>query len=79
MSLPSAPVRHEPANLTPAQVATRLGVSLTSVYTLLRGGEIPAIQLGSRWLISRRGLEEWLEREFETQTRARAEAAAAWG
>ncbi len=59
----------------PDWVADRLGVEKNTVYRFLQDGTIPAIQLGRKWLISQRRLEEWLEAETDKQTCARREAA----
>ena len=59
----------------PDWVAERLGVDKNTVYRFLQDGTIPAVQIGRKWLISQRRLEEWLSAETERQTRARREAA----
>jgi len=59
----------------PDWVAERLGVEKNTVYRFLQDGTIPAVQLGRKWLISERRLEEWLSSETEKQTRQRREAA----
>jgi excisionase family DNA binding protein len=59
----------------PEWVAERLGVDKNTLYRFLQDGTIPAIQLGRKWLISEKRLEEWLASETERQTRARREAA----
>jgi len=58
----------------PEWVAERLGVDKNTLYKFLHEGTIPAIQLGRKWLISEKRLEEWLALETERQTRARREA-----
>jgi len=59
----------------PDWVAERLGIDKNTVYRFLQDGTIPALQLGRKWLISQRRLEEWLLVETDKQTRARREAA----
>jgi excisionase family DNA binding protein len=59
----------------PDWVAERLGVDRNTVYRFLQDGTIPAVQIGRKWLISQRRLEEWLVAETDRQTRARREAA----
>jgi len=61
----------------PDWVANRLGLDKNTVYKFLQDGLIPAIHLGRKWLISEARLIEWLEKEAETQTRARRDAAQA--
>jgi excisionase family DNA binding protein len=59
----------------PDWVAERLGIDKNTVYRFLQDGTIPALQLGRKWLISQRRLEEWLAAETDKQTHARREAA----
>jgi excisionase family DNA binding protein len=59
----------------PDWVAARLGVDKNTVYRFLQDGTIPAVQIGRKWLISQRRLEEWLAAETDRQTGARREAA----
>jgi len=49
--------------LSVGQLASMLGWSLRTTYTHLRGNRIPARQVGTRWVISRRRIEEWLNGE----------------
>ncbi|MBP1546031.1 MAG: helix-turn-helix domain-containing protein [Oscillospiraceae bacterium] len=37
--------------LTPYEVADEFGISLTTVYNLLRSGKIPGIKIGKVWRI----------------------------
>src|SRR5213593_2115445 len=59
----------------PDWVAEKLGIDKNSVYRFLQDGTIPALQLGRKWLVSERRLEEWLAAETDQQTRARRDAA----
>ncbi len=47
-------------------VAKELAVSRAQVYSLLRGGDLPAIQIGPKrvWRIERTKLEEYIERQY---------------
>lgn len=45
------------------QLAVKLGWSLRTTYARLRDGSIPARQVGSRWVISRRRISAWLHGE----------------
>jgi excisionase family DNA binding protein len=38
-------------NLTPAQAARRLGVTLDAIYRLLYAGKLTATKIGTRWLV----------------------------
>ena len=58
----------------PEWVGKRLGLDKNTVYKFLQDGVIPAVHLGRKWLISEARLIEWLEKEAESQTRARREA-----
>ncbi|MFY9262686.1 MAG: helix-turn-helix domain-containing protein [Actinomycetaceae bacterium] len=53
--------------LTIADVADYLSVSAGQVRTLIKNGEIPAIQVGGRgqWRIEQAKLEEYIERGYE--------------
>ncbi|MFI7213135.1 helix-turn-helix domain-containing protein [Micromonospora maritima] len=51
----------EPVTYTVREVATLLGLSLGSTYTLVRDGTIPATRLGGRWVIPRARFHAWLE------------------
>lgn len=41
-------------------VASYLGVAENSVYAAIRSGELPAVRLGRRVLVSRAALMRWL-------------------
>lgn len=53
--------------LTIADVADYLSVSAGQVRTLIKNGEIPAIQVGGRgqWRIEQSKLEEYIARGYE--------------
>lgn len=42
-------------------VASFLGVAENSVYTSIRRGELPAVRLGRRLLVSKTALVHWLQ------------------
>lgn len=44
--------------LTPYDVADELGLSLTTVYNLLRAKKIPGSKIGKSWRIPKDALEE---------------------
>jgi excisionase family DNA binding protein len=52
----------DPLLLTPDHAAWHLGVPSATVLRLLRTGEVPAVRIGSRWLIRRADLEGWVAR-----------------
>lgn len=54
--------------ITPSEIASEYGIGLTTVYALIRDGQIPAARIGKRKLlvmVSR--LEEWLAANEATQ------------
>lgn len=58
--------------LTLADVAEQLAVSVAQVRTLVRSGELPAIQVGGRgqWRVEAAVLEDYIQRQYE-RTRER--------
>lgn len=61
--------------LTLADVQEILNVSQPQAYSLVRGGDLPAIQVGGRnqWRIEREQLEAYIERQYEANRRRVAE------
>ncbi len=55
-----------PRFLTLKNIADELAISETQVYTLVRSGELPAIQVGPKkvWRIERSKFEEYIERLY---------------
>lgn len=51
--------------LSVSEAAALLGVSRPTMYQLLRREGFPAFKVGSRTLISRTGLEAWVEEQAE--------------
>ena len=43
--------------ITPEEVADELGLSLTTVYNLLRKGQLLGVKVGRKWLILREKIE----------------------
>jgi len=63
-----------PPLLKPSEVAAVLNVTVSQVYTLMRGGELPALKIGRKgvWRVSREALEAYLaERTEEAKARTR--------
>ncbi len=62
-----------PRFLTLADVTEILNISAQQAYSLVKSGELPAIQIGGRgiWRVEASELERYIERMYE-QTRARA-------
>jgi excisionase family DNA binding protein len=49
----------ERTRITVEEIASRLQLGRLAVYALLESGEIPAIRLGRRWIITRFSYETW--------------------
>jgi excisionase family DNA binding protein len=49
----------ERTRITVEEIASRLQLGRLAVYALLEAGEIPAIRLGRRWIITRFSYETW--------------------
>jgi excisionase family DNA binding protein len=47
--------------LTAGEVANYLRVSLSTIYRLLKSGDLPAFKIGSDWRFNRVHVEEWLK------------------
>lgn len=43
--------------MAPQEVADEFGVSLTTVYNLLRSGKLPGFKIGKKWFVSRGKME----------------------
>ena len=58
----------EPINevLTAGEVASYLRVSLSTIYRLLKSGDLPAFKIGSDWRFNRTHIEEWLKSRAQT-------------
>ncbi|ACV09461.1 helix-turn-helix domain-containing protein [Jonesia denitrificans] len=61
--------------LTLADVTEVLNISSTQAYSLVRSGELPAIQVGGRgqWRVEAAELENYIQRKYE-ETRAKVAA-----
>ena len=46
--------------ITVEEVCQRLGISQRLAYKGLKSGQIPAMQIGAKWIISERRFNEWL-------------------
>jgi excisionase family DNA binding protein len=61
--------------LTLADVTEELNISAAQAYSLVRSGDLPAIQVGGRgqWRVEASELEEYIQRMY-AQTRTRIDA-----
>ena len=58
-------VQIERLTMTIPEAAQVLGISKSRMYTLARSEGFPLISVGRRQLISRKGLERWVEKQTE--------------
>lgn len=56
-------IKTEKLTLSIPEAAKRIGISDTSMRQLARTAGFPAFRVGSRWLISAKGLEVWVEEQ----------------
>lgn len=53
----------EKLTLSVAEAAQMLGISAPKAYELTHRADFPAFRIGNRTLVSRRLLEQWVDRE----------------
>lgn len=58
---PAKQTTNEKIALSVSEAADLLGVSRPTVYTLIHRADFPAFKIGRRTVISRIGLEEWVQ------------------
>ena len=51
--------RRASARMTVSEIAHRLGIGRSAVYSMLEQGIIPNIRVGRQWLITRYAYEQW--------------------
>jgi excisionase family DNA binding protein len=47
------------ARITVLEIAARLSIGRSAVYSLLENGIIPGIRFGQRWIVTRHAYESW--------------------
>ena len=47
--------------MTVQDVAARLNLSDSTVYAMMRKGEIPAVKIGSQWRVDPARLDSWID------------------
>jgi len=52
-----------PLALSPEKVANKLGLSPRTIREMIHNREIPAVQVGRRWIIPVKALEHWLDEQ----------------
>lgn len=55
--------------LRPGKVAELLDVSKDTVYDLIHSGRLPAIKIGRRFVVPKRSLEEWIDKQAKAALR----------
>ncbi|MCD8051499.1 MAG: helix-turn-helix domain-containing protein [Clostridiales bacterium] len=53
----------EKLTLKPKEVAEVLGLGITKTYELMHTPDFPSFRVGKRLLVSKKALEEWLEKQ----------------
>lgn len=53
----------EKMTLSVAEASVVMGVSVPTAYRMLRQRDFPAIHIGTRWIIPKDALKEWLDVE----------------
>lgn len=54
--------------LSVKQAADALGIGINQAYNLVRAPGFPALKIGSRYLISKTGLEAWIEEQIQNRS-----------
>jgi excisionase family DNA binding protein len=54
----------EKTYLTAKETAAFLGISEGLMYKTLKKPGFPACRIGNRWLVSKKGVQEWLEKQM---------------
>lgn len=58
-------VKRDSIALSVTEAAALLGVSRPTIYQLLNRADFPSFRIGARRLISRAGLERWVQEQAE--------------
>ncbi len=61
--------------MTPNEVAQYLRIHYTTLYRLIRRGEIPAFKVGSDYRFRRDAIEKWVAEKQRTQERSKVVSA----
>ena len=54
-----------PLTLTVSEAADRLGVPVSTMYEIVKSEGFPTIRIGTRLLVSAKGLETWVDRKAQ--------------
>ena len=58
-------VKREKLTWSASEAAEIVGVSVSKMYEMMRIEGFPTIKLGKRLLVSRKGLERWIEEQAQ--------------
>jgi excisionase family DNA binding protein len=62
--------------LKPPEVAVVTGIPKSTIYLLIQRGDLPAFQVGGKWYVGTRHLEQWMEAQAQARQAEQAELAA---
>lgn len=54
-------------SLTPKEAAEILGIGVNAIYSLLKDKDFPSYKVGTKWLIYKQGLDEWIEKQINNK------------
>ena len=60
--------------MTVKEMAAELHISGPTAYELTEQPDFPSFRIGQRIIVSRKGLQEWIDRQCEAKAKAAAEA-----
>lgn len=58
-------LNQSPLALSVPDAAKRLGVPVSTMYEIVKSEGFPTIRIGTRILVSAKGLEEWVDRKAQ--------------
>ena len=53
----------EKLSYVPKEAAKILGVGNNTIYNLLKDDDFPSFRINDKWYVSRKGLEDWVEKQ----------------
>lgn len=54
-------------SLTPKETAEILGIGTNTIYNLLKDKDFPSYQVGNKWYVSRKGLDDWIDNQIKNK------------
>lgn len=52
---------------TPKEAASILGIGNNAIYSLLKEEDFPAYKINEKWYVSKKGLEEWVDKQAKSR------------